>query len=172
MNCNLTNGYSVPSCRDEVAGINKVYITTYNENFSYGLSGSSITSVSGATPSFYKFEQEVEAGMFNSDAVFADTINNNVFYTNTLDLTFNKMSTENLDLAKALALSRMTIIVEDNNQNYFLMNMYKPVKATKLTLGIGQKMGDLNGASMTFTVNEKNAFTEISYSAFSAFVQS
>lgn len=171
MNCNLTNGYAVPGCRDEVAGINKVYISNYSSDLIYGLSGSSVINITGATPSFYKFEQEVEAGMFNSEVTFSDTINNNLFYTNTLDLTFNKMSAENLDRAKLLAAARLTVIVEDNNGHYFLMNMYKPVKASKLTLGVGQKMGDLNGASMTFTVNEKNGFTPISYSAFSSFIQ-
>jgi len=171
MSCILNSGYIVPSCKDQSSGVSEFYVTNFVNDLVYGYSASVITSLTGGTPSYFKFEQEVENAKLDSVATIADTTNQSVFFTNTLDVILHKLSTSNLELVKQLVAGRFTIIVKDSNAKYWILGTKAPARVTKAEIAAGQKFGDMNGSTLTFTALEPNQpIVEIAYSAFSAFL--
>ncbi len=154
MACLLTNGYTL-GCRDSVAGISEVYIGEWNgDSMSMILNQDSIIGTfSGATVSFYTFEQEIETGSYTENGVFS-TENGTSFYELTLSITLHKLDAALRNKILLLGQGKWRIIVKSQNGTYHLMGYQNPVRVSASTPGLGKAYGDLNGAVITFMGKE------------------
>jgi len=154
MACVLTNGYTL-GCRDNVGGIQEVYIGEFNgDSMTYVLGTDNIIATfSGATVSFYTFEQEIETGSYTENGVFS-TENGTAFYEQTLTITLHKLDAALRNQILLLGSGKWRIIIKDQRGVYHLMGKQNPVRVSAATPGVGKAYGDLNGVVLTFLAKE------------------
>lgn len=154
MACVLTNGYTL-GCRDNVGGIQSVFIGEYNgDSMTYVLGADSIIGTfSGATVSFYTFEQEIETGSYTENGVFS-TENGTAFYEQTLTITLHKLDAALRNQILLLGQGKWRIMVLDQRGVYHLLGKQNPVRVSAATPGVGKAYGDLNGVILTFLAKE------------------
>lgn len=165
MSCVLTNGYSL-GCRDNIGGIQEVYIGEWNgDSLTYTLGANDIIGTfSGATVSFYTFEQEIETGSYTENGVFS-TENGTAFYEQTLTITLHKLDAAMRNQIKLLGQGKWRIIIKDQRGKYWLMGYQNPVRVSAATPGLGKAYGDLNGAVITFLGKEPAPAHEVESAA-------
>ena len=167
MPCILTSGYSLP-CKG-IAGVQEVYIGTWNDgSLTYttgtGSNLNQITAFTGATVSFYKFQQTIETGSLTETGNFNEQ-NGTAYYDQVVEITVHNVSQTLNDQVNTLGRGRWRIIVLDANGNYFLVGKQNPVSVTALTGGLGKAYGDLNGYTITFTGKEYDVLTQVTSTA-------
>jgi hypothetical protein len=165
MACLLTTGYTL-GCRDNIGGIQAVYIGEYNgDGLTYTLDANQVIGTfSGATVSFYTFEQEIETGSYTENGVFS-TENGTGFYEQTLAITLHKLEASLRNKLMILGQGKWRIIVLDQRGKYWLMGYQNPVRVSASTPGLGKAYGDLNGAVVTFMGKEPGIAYEVSSAA-------
>lgn len=158
MACSITiSGRSFP-CKDKIGGIKRVWIKSFDAADWGSITSGVISSAgTGATPNaawdVFPFELTKNTGSFQQ-TVTASVENGTVFYSQVLELTLpNLVDTDNVEIADLLK-SRLNIIVQDNNDNYFAMGHTTGAEATGGTIGTGTAKGDLNGYQLQFTAEE------------------
>jgi hypothetical protein len=165
MACVLTSGYSL-GCRDNIGGIAEVYIGEWNGDslgYTFG-TNSIITAFTGATGSFYTFEQEIETGSYTENGVFS-TENGTAFYEQTLAITLHKLEASLRNQILILGQGKWRIIIKDQRGKYWLMGKQNPVRVSASTPGLGKAYGDLNGAVITFMGKEPEIAYEVQAAA-------
>jgi len=164
MACLLTTGYTL-GCRDNIGGIQAVYIGEYKEGLTYTLGVDQVIGTfSGATGSFYAFEQEIETGSYTENGVFS-TENGTGFYEQTLSITLHKLEASLRNKLMILGQGKWRIIIHDQRGKYWLMGYQNPVRVSASTPGLGKAYGDLNGAVVTFMGKEPEIAYEVSSTA-------
>jgi hypothetical protein len=154
MACSCILNEYVLACRDNIGGIQRVFIGCYDSDVVFGLTASNeIISSSGATVSYYKFEQEIETGSFIQNGQFS-TENGTSFYEQVLEITLHKMDTVMRNRISTLGQGKWRVIVLDQRGTYWMMGFQNPVRVSAATPNLGKAYGDLNGAVMTFTGKE------------------
>jgi len=168
MACILTSGYTLP-CKG-IAGIQEVYIGTWNDGsltYTTGTTASNlnqITAFTGATVSFYKFQQTIETGSLTETGNYNEQ-NGTAYYDQVVEITVHNVNQTLNDQMNTLGRGRWRIIVLDSNGNYFLVGKVNPVSVTALTGGLGKAYGDLNGYTITFTGKEYDVLTQVTSTA-------
>lgn len=154
MSCILTGGYTL-GCRDNIGGVQTVYIGEYNgDDLTYSFTASNvIDAFGGATVSFYTFEQEIETGSYTENGVFS-TENGTSFYEETLSITLHRLDATLRNQILLLGQGKWRVIVKDQRGVYHLMGKQNPVRVSASTPGVGKAYGDLNGAVITFLGKE------------------
>jgi hypothetical protein len=165
MSCVITNGYTL-GCRDNIGGIQEVYIGEWNgDDMTYGLTSSgAITSFGGATVSFYTFQQEIETGSYTENGVFS-TENLTAFYEQTLTITLHKLDASLRNKILILGQGKFRVIIKDQRGTYWLMGKQNPVRVSASNPGLGKAYGDLNGATITFLGKEPEIATVVESAA-------
>jgi hypothetical protein len=169
MSCIISNGYTLP-CKG-IAGVQAVFIGEYNDGslgYTYGATAgvdlNQIIAFTGATVSFYKFEQTIETGSLTETGNFNEQ-NGTAYYDQVVEITVHNVGQELIDQVNTLGRGRWRIIVLDVNGNYFLVGKINPVSVTAATGGLGKAYGDLNGYTLTFTGKEYDALVQVTTSA-------
>lgn len=165
MACILTNGHTL-GCRDNIGGIQEVYIGEYNGDlltYTFGTS-SIIDTISGATVSFYTFQQDIQVGSYTENGQYS-VENGTSFYEQTLAITLPKLEATLREQLVILGQGKWRIIVKDQNGRYWLMGKQNPVRVSAMTPGLGKAYGDLNGAVVTFMGMEPEIAYEVNATA-------
>lgn len=164
MSCLLTSGYTI-GCKTQ-AGVQKVFIGTWNDSLlTYTLGTNSIiTAFTGATVSFYTFQQPIETSSFTSPAE-VNTENNAIQYRQTLTLNLQGMNAALINQIKTLGQGVFRILILDKNGNYFLQGKTGPVQVSAIDSGLGKVGTDLTGAMITFSSVEDQPLYEVSAAA-------
>jgi hypothetical protein len=164
MACLLTSGYTL-GCRDNIGGIQEVFIGEWNDTMTYTLGVDSIIGTfSGATVSFYTFQQEIETASFTENGVFSIE-NGTSFYEDTLTITLHKLEAALRNKILILGQGKWRVIIKDQRGKYWLMGYQNPVRVSASTPGVGKSYGDLNGAVITFMGKEPVPAYEVSATA-------
>jgi hypothetical protein len=160
MACNLTAGIPL-SCRDNVGGVQTVYITDFTNIESITKnSGDTITSISG-TGTFYEF-QLIRTSSQYTETINASLENGTVFYTQELVTYFAKLDQSKRNIIKTLAQSpRLAIVMVDNNGNSFYLGETYGSYITAGTSVTGKALGDQAGYNLTFQAMEPNPMNEL-----------
>ena len=149
------------SCGSNVASIKKVYLgnfesLTVTEEYQEDGSGqpivdddgkkiiesiSSITRKQGerewVTADFKKNTSSMDSEMTKND-------NGSFYYTNTINMVFAKQNVAKRLAVQALVSGECSAIVEDNNQNFWLVGYQNSVSATTTSATTGTAVGDSN----------------------------
>ena len=153
MACSLTiNGRAFP-CKDKIGGIKRVWIKQFASDDWGAITNGTIAATTGADITVYGFEITKNAGSFQQ-AVNASVENGTVFYSQVLELSMpNLVAADNVEIADLLK-NRLTVIVQDVNDNYFAMGHTTGAEATGGTVGTGTAKGDFNGYQIQLTAEE------------------
>ena len=138
-------------CNPNLAGIKNAWITYYND-----ISGvtadleshqiSAITLSSGVK--WYSYEFARNTGSLNS-VLTKDEANGTRYYTNTLELVFNKLTADKHLEVMALAAEKLAVIVEDMNGKKWFLGYDAYVSGTAEEAGTGASADDRNGYTVT-----------------------
>ena len=154
MACTLTlTGRSLP-CRDALGGVKNVWIVTSaftNDMWTYDDTVGDVVAAAATTAKDYVSPK-------NSSS-FTQTVNSSiengtVFYTQTLSLVLNKPVVADVLELTELGKGRLAIIVQDTNDNYFVMGHTRGSELSGGTLTTGTAVGDLAGYTLEFTAEE------------------
>lgn len=152
MACNITvSGRSFP-CKDKIGGIKRVWIKSFDAADWGTVSNGAISDAASAI-TVYGFELTKNTGSFQQ-TVTSSVENGTVFFSQVVELTMpNLDAVDNTEIYE-LMKGRLSIIIQDNNDNYILMGHTTGAEATGGTVGTGTAKGDLNGYQLQFTAEE------------------
>lgn len=154
MACLLTSGRKVP-CKSAVGGIKAIYFADY------GTLGSNPTIVDGEITGFdvpalsiewFKFDVKGNSSM--ETAITSSRENGTTFYDTTLNMTLTFQDKATQEELKLIAHARPHIVVEDYNNNFFLVGLENGGDVNGGTITSGAGMGDLSGYTLTVNAQE------------------
>jgi hypothetical protein len=161
MSCNLAAGITL-GCRDNAGGVNKVWITDYDNIATVTkTTGDTITAISG-TGTFYSFEL-IRTTSEMTETINASLENGTTYYTQELTMFFAKLEQYKRNIIKTLAQSfRLAVIFEDNNGSYFLLGEEYGMFVSAGSNVTGLALGDRQGYNLTLQALEQLPMNELS----------
>jgi hypothetical protein len=166
MSCSLTTGYAL-GCRDSVGGIKTIYVQSFipTGSCNANLSGA-VTGFTGyASGGFFEYDL-TKATSSLTETLNASIENGSVYYTPEVTFTINKLQVAVRNELRLLARNRLLVIVQDNNNRYWVLGAANGLEATAGTAGTGTAFGDRNGYEMTLTGMEPDPMLLIASTTF------
>ena len=153
MACSITlSGRGFP-CKTGIAGIKRVWVKVFEEGDWGAPTAGAIAAPTGAV-TYYGFEPSRNA----ASLVATPTVsveNGSVYYAQVVDaLNFPVLTAADTAQFQDLVKSRLSVIVQDANDNYLLMGRTMGVEATGGAMQTGGAAGDLHGWTLQLTAND------------------
>ena len=152
-------------CNPNLAGIRKVWLTYYDDvtissadTIESAHTITALTLSSGVT--FYEYDFARDTSSLNS-VLTKDDANGTRYYTNTLNLVFNKLTADKHLEVMALAAEKLLGIVEDNNGHRWLIGYDSYVSGVNSETTTGDSADSRNG--YTVTIEGQSAFLPWEY---------
>ena len=156
MACSVTvSGRALP-CKDSLGGIKQIWIAPFalvgvNQTFDAVSAGSIADSTAAMT--FKNYDMHKNTGSF-TQTVNASVENGTIFYTQVVSCVFSREIAADIGDFQDLTKGRVFIVVQDVNNNLFVMGHTRGCELTGGTLESGVAMGDFNGLKYEFTGEE------------------
>lgn len=156
MACNITvSGRALP-CKDSLGGIKQIWIAPFAlvgvpQTFDAVASGTIADSTAAMV--FKNYDMHKNTGSF-TQTVNASVENGTIFYTQVVSCVFSNEIAADIGDFQDLTKGRMFIVVQDVNNNLFVMGHTRGCELTGGTLESGTAMGDFNGLKYEFTGEE------------------
>ena len=161
--CNaLTAGLS-KSCDTNAGGVNKIYITDFENITAFTLGTASSPQVGqwvdtitlAGTTKFYEFQTNKNVCNFQ-ETVAIDMVAGTTFFNQVFTLVLNRRETTKRNAIEKLIAGQkqLTLIVLDSNGNYWLSGSSEGSYVTAIDGGTGKAKADANGYTITFTAME------------------
>jgi len=167
MSCELLIGRTEP-CKDSMGGLKNVYFfneeptTTFMgdlpENNFTGLEvippylGDTICFIDDVT-NLYKFELKANENSYVEN-VLSDRNNGTTVFQQVLNIKLKKQDATTHKYLKLLAYGKVRVVVENNNNQYFLMGLKFGAEVTGGSITSGGALQDHNGYTLTLTSEE------------------
>ena len=137
-------------CNANLAGVKKVYLTYYDDvTVAPVYSAHTITAVTlSSGVSWYEYDFARNTSSLNS-TLTKDEANGTRYYTNTLELVFNKLTADKHLEVMAMAAEKLAAIVVDNNGKMWFLGADSYVSGTAEEAGTGASADDRNGYTVT-----------------------
>lgn len=137
-------------CNANLAGVKKVYITYFDDaTVAPVYSAHTITAVTLSTGvTWYEYDFARNTSSLNS-VLTKDEANGTRYYTNTLELVFNKLTAAKHLEVMALAAEKLAVIVVDNNDKKWYLGADAYVSGISTEAGTGASADDRNGYTVT-----------------------
>jgi hypothetical protein len=164
-NCVISAGYSL-GCWG-TGGVKNVWIANYSGSATFTKDGDEIVTATTDLNKYFKMEQDIEAASFN-EVITNSAENGTNFFESTVGIKFFNNDATTRNLIKSLAVAPTRVLIQDNNDNYWFMGETTAVRVTEGTRGFGQALGDMNGASLTFSYKSANPVLNVASTALSA----
>ena len=155
MSCQITKG-RLETCKDSVGGVQAVYFVDFGDlgTPTYAsVTSDEITGFSEATINAYKYVVKGNSSL--EQTITSSRENGTTFYDQIVNLTFKKLSPDSHDQLALIAVARPHVIVEDNNENAFMVGLEFGADDNGGTIATGAAMGDLSGYTITLQGMEK-----------------
>lgn len=152
MACDINEGW-ILGCRDNTGGVQRILIKGFSASQTYTYDVDGQVATSSVAETFYEFQQTSEAAEFLQEGQHS-VENGTNFYQQTVNLVFHKYQAQLRDLIYVLAQKEVTILVQDQNGNWFLIGEQNGANLTASTGNVGKAYGDMNGATVTFLAKE------------------
>jgi hypothetical protein len=156
MACNVTvTGRALP-CKDSLGGIKEIWIAPFAltgvvQTFDAVSAGEIADSTAAMT--FKNYDMHKNTGSF-TQTVNASVENGTIFYTQVVSCVFSREIAADISNFQDLTKGRVFIVVQDVNNNLFVMGHTRGCELTGGTLESGVAMGDFNGLKYEFTGEE------------------
>jgi hypothetical protein len=156
MACDIANGRA-EACKDSVGGLKNIYFINYqiaSSDVTYDVTNTDLITDVNNVDSLYKFELK------GSDNTFEQTINSDrnagtTYFTQTLNIKLKKQDAATTKNVKLLAYGRPHVVIQTNNDQFFLMGLEHGADVTGGSIATGGALKDFSGYSLTFTAEEK-----------------
>jgi len=165
MSCDLITSGRASVCKDGVGGLKTIYFVNSSElpetAVTYDVTNTDmITSVTGS-PNAYKYELNKDTANSVEAAITSSDENGTTFFDIACSFAFPKINVTTLKQVKLLAYSSVKIIVQDNNNNFFLVGLERGATTTGGTIVSGAALGDMSGFTLTMNAKERAPFNMI-----------
>lgn len=154
---NLSRNRSL-ECRDSVGGLKNVYFINYGD-YAYSevdfdnTDTDVITQLDDTGVEAYKYELKGTSSFTQN--VTSSRENGTTFFEQVLELTLQGLtSADHVDIDN-IAKGRPVVLVEDYNENVFVVGLEHGTDVTGGTVVTGATMGDLSGYTLTLTGMER-----------------
>ena len=166
MSCSLTTGYAL-GCRDSVGGIKTIYVQSFNPTGSVNADASgAVTGFTGyASGGFFEYDL-TKATSSMTETLNASIENGSIYYSPEVTFTINKLQVAVRNELRLLARNRLLVIVQDNNNRYWVLGAANGLEATAGTAGSGTAFGDRSGYEITLTGMEPDPMLLIASTTF------
>ena len=173
MACDITRGRLI-DCKDTIGGLKAIFIAkSYSNNVSavatintteMTTAGFATWSCCGGTVEVFKYDlvQNLSSLTVN---INSDNANGTTFFEQTLSVTLQKIDHDMTNELRLMAYSRSQIFVQDANDNVFLLGIDGGCYVTGGTVVTGTAKGDMNGYTIEWGAEEKNAIIQLPASA-------
>ena len=137
-------------CNANLAGIREVYITYFDDaTVSPDYDTHTISAVTLSTGvTFYKYDFAKNTSSLTS-TLTKDDANGTRYYTNTIELVFNKLTAQKHLEVMALAAEKLAVIVVDNNGKKWYVGADAYVSGSANETTTGDSADSRNGYSVT-----------------------
>lgn len=158
MSCDVSLGRLKP-CKDSVGGIKNIYFVNFGDfgQIDYNSTDTDvIDSLDGASAgltSAYKYEVHFSSSFTQN--IQSSSENGTTAFEQVLEMTLHRLSKEDHKEIKMLAWGHPHVIVEDQNDNFFVAGLVNGMEVTGGTIVTGQALGDLSGYTLTLTGMER-----------------
>ena len=152
MACTATVAGRALPCKDALGGIKQIWVADWADNLWSAVSSGTIPD-SVAALVLKNYDMHKNTGSF-TQTVNASVENGTIFYTQVVSCVFSKEVAADISNFQDLIKGRLAIVVQDVNDNYFVMGHTRGVELTGGSLESGVAMGDFNGLKYEFTAEE------------------
>ena len=173
MACDITRGRLI-DCKDTIGGLKAIYIAkSYSNNVSATAiinttemtsAGFATWSCCGGTVEVFKYDLVQNLSSL-SVTINSDNANGTTFFTQALSVTLQKIDHDMTNELRLMAYSRSQIFVQDSNDNVFLLGIDGGCYVTGGTVVTGVAKGDMNGYTIEWGAEERNALIQLPASA-------
>lgn len=168
----LSQGYC-RGCRDNAGGVKRVWLT--NEawidwaniyiNSDDTIGDLPLNTTTFPTARWFVFEPNQYSSSL-TETINSSVENGTIFYAEVLSLVFGKLHQAAFNVINELGQSFVTIVVELNNGSFILLSQDGNGAYVSGGSGAsGTALGDLNGYTVEFTVNQSQPMNEVSKNA-------
>lgn len=174
MACDITRGRLI-DCKDGIGGLKAIYIAKgYSNNVS---EVATINSTEMTTAGFATWQ--IQSGslteVFKYDLVHnlssltvnvnSDNATGTAFFSQTLSIVLQKIDHDMTNELRLIAYGRPQIFVQDSLDNVFLLGIDNGCHVTGGTVVTGTAMGDMQGYTIEWAADERNALVQLAASA-------
>ena len=173
MACDITRGRLI-DCKDTIGGLKAIYIAkSYSNNVSatatintteMTTAGFATWSCCGGTVEVFKYDLVQNLSSL-SVTINSDNANGTTFFTQALSVTLQKIDHDMTNELRLMAYARSQIFVQDANDNVFLLGIDGGCYVTGGTVVTGVAKGDMNGYTIEWGAEERNALIQLPASA-------
>ena len=169
--CATLSGITL-DCRDNVGGIEEVYIAAASGSIAFTsdpTDGTSVitnivldgTAVTDLATDFDTYQLVKQTGTFTETGTFSEE-NGTAFYTSVASAVFNKVEgAKLLELYNLGITTLLCVLVKDNNGNYWMLGNDRGALVSNSTTDFGTAFGDRNGLTIEFTGIDQKPVTQV-----------
>lgn len=155
MPCTQTLAGIARDCAANVGGIKAVYMANFEDVDTVTVTSNVVSAITMvASKKFYAYYFNPQTSNFVTNAQ-ANRENGTLFFETVLSLVFPKQDAAKRLEVNALAQAGLMAIVQDNNDNYWLLGKDEPLLMTTGTAETGTARADRNGYALEFTDGQK-----------------
>ena len=173
MACDITRGRKI-DCKNSIGGLKAIYIAkSYSDNVSavatinateMTTAGFATWSCCGGTVEVFKYDLVQNLSSL-SVTINSDNANGTTFFTQALSVVLQKIDHDMTNELRLMAYARSQIFVQDANDNVYLLGIDGGCYVTGGTVVTGVAKGDMNGYTIEWGAEEKNALIQLPASA-------
>lgn len=152
MACSLTLAGRGVGCKDALGGIKRIYVSEWTDGF-WDDEASGEVADATAAETFYTYDMTRGSGSLNQ-TITSDLAAGTVYFDQVCSVTFNKVAAADIAEISNLVKGRMAVLVQDNNDNWFVMGHKNGVEVSGGTAQTGTAAGDQNGFTIEFSAQE------------------
>ena len=160
MACDLTLTGRGVGCKDALGGIKRIYVTEWNpDEFNWDDIAATgivdgLTVIAPVTEVAFKTYDMTRGSGSLTQTITSDLVAGTVFFDQVCSVTFNKAAAIDLIEIQNLVKGRVSVLVQDNNDNWFIMGLKNGVEVSGGTAQTGTAAGDQNGFTLEFSAQE------------------
>ena len=142
-------------CAANVGGVKAVYMANFEDVVGVAVTTDVVSGITlGTGKKFYTYNFNPNTSSYTTN-VQANRENGTLYFETVLSLVFPKQDAAKRLEVNALAQAGLMAIVQDNNDNYWLLGKDEPLLMTSGTAETGTARADRNGYALEFTDGQK-----------------
>ena len=145
------------SCKGSVGGIKNIYFVNFGDigPVTYDVTDTDVIDTVGTGVDAYKYEVHFSSSLTQN--IQASSENGTVAFEQVLEVSLPNLSKEDHKEIKLISYGHPNVVIEDQNDNFFLAGLVNGMEVTAGTVVTGQQLGDMSGYTLTLTGMERVA---------------
>lgn len=163
----LTAGYP-QDCIDSMGGVQEVFVIEHANIDSVTVTANVVTSIDKATSKRFWEIAVVKQAVGVTDTPNVNVQNGSAFFEQGINLVFNKIQTNVIQLVRALVQNGAMVVFKDMNGKKWMLGRTRGLNVTGGEGGTGTAPGDRNGYALNLTGQEPEPMIEVDDATYAA----